>query len=125
MLRNLPESLLTLLILAGCCSMPGCNAAAEQAAYRKVREAGARLSFNGNGLDVSFANKEVTDEELASIKQLPSIHALRIINVPLTDSAVDVLLSVEQISSLSLVNTRISEEGFKRLRAKYPNLSRK
>lgn len=102
----------------------GCNAAAEQAAIRTVRETGGRVSFAGKGPEVEFSNMDLTDEELASIKSLPYVHRLRIINVPLEDSAVDVLLSVERIDILLVVGTKISEEGLKRLKARFPSMER-
>jgi predicted small secreted protein len=113
--------LLAILALASCL-IAGCNAAAEQAAYRKVKEAGGRLSSSGKGPEVEFSNLELTNEELASLKALPHLHELRIINVPLTDSAVDILLSIERIDDLRLVKTKISEAGIQRLKAKYPDL---
>ncbi len=125
MLLKSHRMLLMLAIVAGCCALEGCHAAAEQAAYRKVRDAGGRLSFDGDGLDVAFSNQRVTDEQLATLNVLPSIHSLRIENVPLTDTAVDVLLSIKQMENLTIVNTRISKEGLSRLKAKYPNLRQK
>lgn len=123
MLRNPRRYFLALLIFAGCSAFVGCNAAAEKEAYRKVRDAGGKLSFDGDGLDVDFSNRTVTNEQLATLQVLPSIHSLRIVNVPLNDSAVDVLLAIKQIENLSIKNSRISEEGLQRLRARYPNLT--
>jgi hypothetical protein len=101
----------------------GCgNAAAEQAAFKRVREAGGTLEFSGYGPKISFRLTKVTDDDLACLEGLPKIALLDLQATEITDAGVEHILKIRKLERIDIKRTGITETGRDRLKQQFPDL---
>lgn len=115
--ERIPSALFCLAL-----AIAGCNAAAEQEAFKKIKQCGGQLASEGKGPEITFHNVKITDDDLACVKGLRHIHTLSFEFVDITDKGLDHLLSIDRIDSLTLRKTKITQEGIKKLKQKFPDI---
>jgi hypothetical protein len=110
--------LIILPLLSGCG-----NAAAEQAAFKRVREAGGTLEFSGYGPKISFRLSKVTDDDLACLEGLPRIALLDLQATEITDAGVEHILKIHKLERIDIKRTGITETGRDRLKQRFPEIT--
>ncbi|MFN4259349.1 MAG: c-type cytochrome domain-containing protein [Gemmataceae bacterium] len=95
--------------------------AAEKAAVTKVQQAGVlalRLAQNTNLLRIDFAlrGKEVKDEELALLKDMPNLIELNLAGTDITDASLAHLKDLPRLTRLQLQKTSITDKGLEHLK---------
>ena len=93
---------------------------AEKVAVEKLQAAGVlalRLAQNTNLLRVDFSlrGKEVKDEELASLKNIPNLNELNLGGTVTTDASLVYLKPLTGLTRLGLQNTKITDAGLPNL----------
>lgn len=94
---------------------------AEEAAVAKAREMGAlalRIAQNTNWLRVDFSlgGKEVTDEQLAIVKDMPNLVELDLGGTKVTDAGLEHLAGLTNMVRLHLEKTAITGSGLVHLK---------
>lgn len=94
--------------------------AAEKAAVVKLSGAGVlaiRLAQNTNLLRIDFSlrGKEVKDEELAALKDIPNLVEVNLGGTNVTDASLAHLKSATNLTRLGLQNTKITDAGLDNL----------
>jgi mono/diheme cytochrome c family protein len=89
---------------------------AEKAGVEKLQKAGVlaiRLAQNTNLLRVDFSlrGKEVKDEELALLKDMPNLVELNLGGTNITDASLSYIKPLVNLTRLQLHNTKISDAG--------------
>ena len=100
----------------------GCTAAAEQEAFRKIKDKGGKIVQGGRGPQVSFSHLKITDDDLGCLEGLPHLHELSLENVEISDKGLEHVQSVGQIDILRIRQTKITQEGIDKLKDKFPEL---
>jgi hypothetical protein len=94
---------------------------AEKAAIAKVQKSEAlaqRLAQNTNRLSVNFSlqHKNVKDDDLAPLKDMPNLVELNLGNTPITDAGLVHLKGLGDLTRLQLHKTKISDAGLENLK---------
>jgi hypothetical protein len=95
---------------------------AEKAAVAKLQGAGVlaiRLAQNTNLLRVDFSlrGKEIKDDELVSLKEMPNLTELNLGGTIVTDASLTHLKPLTNLTRLGLQNTKITDAGLANLSA--------
>ncbi|MCS6852881.1 MAG: hypothetical protein NZ700_17110 [Gemmataceae bacterium] len=92
----------------------------EKVAVEKLQKTGAlvlRLAQNTNWLRVDFAYaKEVKDEDLALLKDMPNLYELGLAGTTVTDAGLVHLQGLKNLTRLQLQNTKITDAGLVHLK---------
>jgi mono/diheme cytochrome c family protein len=93
---------------------------AEKAAVGKLQQSGVlamRLAQNTNWLRVDFSlgKKDVKDEDLVLLKDVPNLVELNLGNTTLTDAGMVHLKGLVNLTRLQLHNTKVTDAGLKNL----------
>jgi Planctomycete cytochrome C/Leucine rich repeat len=94
---------------------------AEKAALAKLNTAGVlaqrlALSTNFARVDFSLRSKEVKDDELAILKDIPNLVELNLGGTNITDASLAHLKSAANLTKLGLQNTKITDAGLEHLK---------
>ena len=94
---------------------------AEKAAIAKVQQRQAlalRLAQNTNRLRVDFSlqSKEIKDEDLVPLKDMPNLIELNLGNTPITDAGLPHLKGLTDLTRLQLHKTKITDAGLENLK---------
>ena len=116
------QKLLLAVLCLAAVAISGCTAAAEQEAFRKIKDKGGKIELKGRGPQVSFAHLNITDDDLACVEGLPHLHELSLENVEITDKGLEHLLPIGQFDSLRIRQTKITDEGINKLKQRFPKL---
>ncbi|MFN5315624.1 MAG: hypothetical protein ACK5FF_14315, partial [Planctomyces sp.] len=95
---------------------------ADKALIQKVQEAGGQampLAKNDTRLTVAFhlADKDVTDDTLAMLKDAASIHSLNLRGTKITDAGLAHLAGLKGLTRLHLEKTAVTDAGLAHLAA--------
>lgn len=101
----------------------GCgNAAAEQAAFKRVRQAGGTLEFSGYGPKILFRQTKITDDDLTCLEGLPRIALLDLQATDISDAGVEHILKIRKLERIDIKRTKITDEGRNLLKQHFPDL---
>jgi hypothetical protein len=69
-----------------------------------------------------FGSPHVTDEGIRSVARLPRLRFLHLLDVPITDAALDHIATIKTLESFYLDGGHASDDGLRRLIAQRPAL---
>lgn len=108
---------LAIVILSGCG-----RAAEQQKKFKLIRSHGGKIELHGFGPEIAFSNVKISDEDLACVTPLGHVHKLTLEFVPITDQGLDHILALDRLGEVDFKQTKITEEGIKKLEQKFPDL---
>jgi hypothetical protein len=65
-------------------------------------------------------NCKVTDKGVSYLSSLPELHALSLSGDNVTDACIPTLIKLKRLEGLALQNTKITPEGYAKLKAAFP-----
>jgi hypothetical protein len=69
---------------------------------------------------IGFGHPGIRDEQMAILKEFPQLRRLTVAYTPVTDQLIPYLEELEDLESLDLRGTALSDAGIERLRVKLP-----
>ena len=95
----------------------------EQIPLDSFKELGTKFTNDeeGTATYLNFSNRDITDANLISLKEMVDLKTLDISNTPITDAGLPHLKDLTNLTYLNLIETQITDSGVAELQKALPN----